>query len=106
MDHPENEANSQASNPTDETPQASEGHKGSSPHFKLRDGLVSVTVFAKSNGKHVNLFVVPERSYKDAKGNWHRTHLMHEEDLLRLSFLLIRTYAHLRHKSQEFTSDN
>ena len=72
------------------------------PYYKLRDGNLSVTVFAKTKGKDVHLFIVPERSYKDGKEKWHTTHIMHEEDLPRLSQLLVEAYVRLRHKSQEF----
>lgn len=70
------------------------------PSFKLRDGPLSVSVFAKSKAKgEVHLFVVPERAYRDKDKNWVSTHILHEEDLLRMSLLLMNTYARLRHKS-------
>ncbi|MCA9062832.1 MAG: hypothetical protein KDA96_07230 [Planctomycetaceae bacterium] len=99
------EAKRPASNNQDTTPPAqSPADSKSQPHFKLRDGNISVTVFAKAKGKDVHLFVVPERSYRDAKDQWQTTHILHEEDLLRLSLLLMKTYAHLRHENQQFES--
>lgn len=99
------EAKRPASNDEDATSSAESPADGTShPHFKLKDGSISVTVFAKTKGKDVHLFIVPERSYRDAQDKWHTTHILHEEDLPRLSLLLLRTYAHLRHSSQEFKS--
>jgi len=99
------EAQRPASNNEDATSPAQSPVDGKShPHFKLKDGNLSVTVFAKSKGKDVHLFVVPERSYRDAANKWHTTHILHEEDLLRLSLLLMKTYAYLRHDSQDFPS--
>lgn len=99
------EAKRPASNNEDATPPAQSPIEGKAkPHFKLKDGNVSVTVFAKTKGKDVHLFVVPERSYRDANDKWQGTHILHEEDLLRLSLLLMKTYAHLRHTEQELDS--
>lgn len=99
------EAKRPASNNDDATSSAESPADGTShPHFKLKDGNISVTVFAKTKGKDVHLFIVPERSYRNAEDKWHTTHILHEEDLPRLSLLLLRTYAHLRHSSQQFKS--
>lgn len=105
MVQPNDEAKRPASNNEDATPPARSPIDGKSKaHFKLKDGNISVTVFAKMKGKDVHLFVVPERSYRDSADKWHATHILHEDDLLRLSLLLMKTYAHLRHTSQEFES--
>lgn len=94
-----NEAPRPASQPEDATPSAQ-------PSFKLKDGPLSVSVFAKSKGKgEVHLFVVPERVYRNKDKQWVSTHLLHEEDLLRMSLLLMKTYAQLRHKHEEPSSD-
>ena len=102
------QSNDEAKRPAqqqDATPPAHSLDEGNSkPHFKLKDGNISVTVFAKTKGKDVHLFVIPERSYRDKQDKWHTTHILHEEDLLRLSLLLMKTYAHLRHVSKDFES--
>ncbi len=99
------EAERPASHNDDATPPAQSPSGGKSqPHFKLRDGNITVTVFAKTKGKDVHLFIVPERSYRDSSNEWQKTHILHEEDLLRLSLLLMKTYAHLRHDNQQFES--
>ena len=102
MVQPNDEAKrpAQQQDATSPAPSIDEGN--SKPHFKLKDGNISVTVFAKTKGKDVHLFVVPERSYRDSNDKWHTTHILHEEDLLRLSLLLMKTYAHLRHSSNDF----
>jgi hypothetical protein len=67
------------------------------PELKLRDGSLTVTVFSRETGsKEKNLFVVPERSYRNAKQEWVTTHLLHPEDLLPMSLLLQRAYNDLR----------
>lgn len=72
------------------------------PRLKLRDGSLTVTVFAKDKAKGgTHLFVVPERAYRDADKKWHSTHLLHEEDLLRMSLLLTKAYAQLRHSGDK-----
>lgn len=66
--------------------------------FKLRDGTLTVSVFAKPAAKDkTHLFVVPERAYRDKNDEWKSTHLLHEEDLLRMSLLLSEAYSRLRH---------
>jgi len=100
MVQPNDEAKRPASNNEDATPSARSS-------FKLKDGPLSVTVFAKSKGKgEVHLFVVPERAYRNKDKKWVSTHLLHEEDLLRMSLLLMRTYAQLRHKTEEPSPDS
>ncbi|HQX51781.1 MAG TPA: hypothetical protein PLY87_09345 [Planctomycetaceae bacterium] len=67
------------------------------PERKLRDGCLSVTLFSRDNGKkEKNYFIVPERSYRNAKQAWETTHLLHPEDLLPMSLLLQRAYSDLR----------
>jgi hypothetical protein len=67
------------------------------PEVKLRDGLLTVTVFSRSGAKKENQwFVVPERSYRNDKSEWVATHLLHPEDLLPMSLLLQRAYSELR----------
>ena len=106
MVQPNDEAKrpAQKQDATSPAPSIDEGN--SKPRFKLKDGSISVTVFAKTKGKDVHLFVVPERSYRDSNDKWHTTHILHEEDLLRLSLLLMKTYAHLRHLSKDFETQS
>lgn len=75
------------------------------PQLKLRDGTLTVTVFSKPNPKgDAQLFVVPERAYRDANKKWQTTHLLHPDDLLRMSALLQETYARLRQTAKTFES--
>ncbi|MEZ5942907.1 MAG: hypothetical protein R3C18_16060 [Planctomycetaceae bacterium] len=97
MAHANDEASRPASPQSDAT--------SSAPSFKLKDGPLSVSVFAKSKGQgEVHLFVVPERAYRNKDKQWVSTHILHEEDLLRMSLLLMKTYAQLRHKTEEGSS--
>lgn len=69
------------------------------PEIKLRDGLLTVTVFSRTTAKKVKqLFVVPERSYRNDQEQWVTTHLLHPEDLLPMALLLQRAYSELRVK--------
>ena len=78
--------------PLDATPPAK-----SVPEIKLRDGLLSVTVFSRSvDKKEKQYFVVPERSFRNDASEWITTHLLHPEDLLPMSLLLQRAYSDLR----------
>jgi len=72
------------------------------PTLKLRDGTLSVSVFARSDGqKDPQVFVVPERSYKNKGGQWVSTHILHEQDLPRMALLLNSVYGLLRHDKHE-----
>jgi len=72
------------------------------PEIKLRDGLLTVTVFSRTTAKKVKqLFVVPERSYRNDQEQWVTTHLLHPEDLLPMSLLLQRAYSDMRVKEAD-----
>lgn len=72
------------------------------PEVKLRDGLLAVTIFSRTTAKKVKqLFVVPERSYRDDKEQWVKTHILHPEDLLPMALLLQRAYSELRVKDAD-----
>lgn len=94
------EAKRPASNNQDATSQAT-------PSFKLKDGPLSVTVFARSKSKdEMHLFIVPERAYRNKDKEWVSTHILHQDDLLAMSQLLTKAYARLRHKHEETQADN
>ncbi|MEZ6055481.1 MAG: hypothetical protein R3C01_02130 [Planctomycetaceae bacterium] len=100
MGHTDDEAQRPASAPEDATSSAR-------PSFKLKDGPLSVSLFAKSKDKgEVHLFVVPERVYRNKDKQWVSTHILHEEDLLRMSLLLTKAYDRLRHKLEDINSDS
>jgi len=89
------EAKRPASNKQDNTSQAT-------PSFKLKDGPLSATVFARSKGKdEVHLFIVPERAYRNKDQEWVSTHILHQDDLLPMSLLLMKVYARMRHQTDE-----
>lgn len=78
--------------PQDATPPAK-----SVPEIKLRDGLLSVTVFSRSvDKKEKQYFIVPERSYRNDASEWVTTHLLHPEDLLPMSLMFQKAYSDLR----------
>jgi hypothetical protein len=94
------EAKRSASNNQDATPPAK-------PSFKLKDGALSVTVFARSTGKDdVQLFVVPERAYRNKDKQWVSTHILHQDDLLPMSLLLMKVYSQMRHKRDDSKTDD
>ncbi len=69
----------------------------STPQLKLRSGGLTVTLFSTihANGE-MSYFVIPERSYRNAKQEWETTHLLHVEDLLPMSLMLQRVFNELR----------
>ncbi len=67
------------------------------PYLKLRDGTLSVSVFAKERQQGESYaIIVPERAYKDKSGKWVNTSTLYEGDLLQMAMLLMQTHARLR----------
>ncbi|MCA8999023.1 MAG: hypothetical protein KDA80_18630 [Planctomycetaceae bacterium] len=70
--------------------------------FKLRDGALSVSVFAKPVANdRTNVFIVPERAYRDKNDAWTSTHILHAEDLLRMSELLTQVHIQMNQVSDQ-----
>ena len=67
------------------------------PAFKLKDGALTVTVFVRNKDKEdQQIFIVPERTYKNKDNEWASTHILHQDDLLSMSLLLEKAYSRMK----------
>lgn len=85
-----NEAKRPASSQQDATSSAK-------PSFKLKDGALTVTVFVRNKDTDdQQVFIVPERVYRNKENEWASTHILHQDDLLPMSHLLAKAYSRMR----------
>ena len=62
-------------------------HAKSPPVAKIRDGLITASIWEQQSEKGAFYSVTFERRYKDADGNWKSSHSYDSRDLLTLSKL-------------------
>ncbi len=70
--------------------------------MRADDGNLSVTAFVSAASTDSPPMIFPERAYRDENDKKCYTHMLREEDLLRMSELLRKAYTHLRCTTQEF----
>ena len=74
------------------------------PKLRHRDGLVEVAVWERDTEKGTVYNTERTRSYRDADGNWKKTHSIPERDLLKAARLDQKAYesiARLKQQAQE-----
>jgi hypothetical protein len=80
--------------------QTSATHITGTPLFRMMDDSLSVSVYSKElQPGHDYVFIVPERSYMNSRGELVSTTVLHTEDLLPMASLLWQCHARLRIKS-------
>lgn len=66
------------------------------PAIKLRDGVLSVTIWRNTSEKGTYYTVNPQRSYRQGDDTWKETDSLNADDLLAMSELLREAYAWIK----------
>lgn len=73
---------------------------GKPPVAKIRDGLISASIWEQASEKGSFYSVTFERRYKDAEGNWKSSHSYDSRDLLQLAKLADLAHTRILEETQ------
>ena len=68
----------------------------SQPAYKIRDGVLQVTIWRNTGDKGNWYSVVPTRSYKQGDDSWKETDSLNADDCLAMAELLREAYAWIK----------